>query len=226
MKHGPICIIPSRIFHLEGIEPYDVAVLAALAAYANKEGYCFPHQSTIAALLKRHRTCISRCLVKLERLGVLSSRDRGGRGKTYKIFYDHLHHSPGVIPSHTTGADATNQVCVRHTQKDKDKDDSQLNATASGVTEYDFEEKFGVRLAPAAQGLNLERVFSIFFKFKLDAESAQLVLLEFQATSDSGKMKTDPFDTLAALANLASNSRLNLSKRGEKVRQESGPLWT
>jgi hypothetical protein len=225
MGHGHLCVIPARIFDIEGVDPSDVAVLAALAAFADKDGFCFPRQATIGALLRRDRTWVSRRLAKLERLGVLESQDRSGRGKEYRIQYNHISRTPDVQPSHTRCVDGEHLECDVHTQKDKKKELFKHNATLSGVTEFDYEREFGIQLPPATQGMNLNRVFSILLKFKLDTEAAQLVLLEFQALADAGKLKQSPFDTLAALATVASRGQLRLSARGEKVRQKLGGLW-
>jgi len=225
MKHGPICIIPARVFYIDGIDPPDIAALTALAAFANKEGFCFPRQATIGALLRRDRTWISRRLAKLEKLGVLESQDRSGRGKKYTIQFEHNSRTPDVQPSHTCSANEAKQMCRSLTQKEKEKGIFKHNATRSGVTEFDYEREFGIQLPPATKNMNQNRIFSILLKFKLDTEAAQLVLLEFQALADAGKLKKCPFDTLAALATVASRAQLRLSARGEKVRQKLGGLW-
>lgn len=60
-----------------------LAVLSALATFANRQGRCWPSQTTLAAKLKRSRAWVNKTLGRLADIGLIAVRDRwsenGGR---------------------------------------------------------------------------------------------------------------------------------------------------
>lgn len=60
-----------------------LAMLCALATFANRQGRCWPSQTTLAAKLKRSRAWVNKTLARLSDAGLVTARDRwsenGGR---------------------------------------------------------------------------------------------------------------------------------------------------
>jgi len=67
-----------------GVQADHFCVLAALATYADEEGFCEPSQKTLARWLQRSRPWVNRVIAELEELGVLikTARTRGNGGTT------------------------------------------------------------------------------------------------------------------------------------------------
>lgn len=75
--------IPAWWLGHPAIDADGLAVLAALATYANVRGECWPSQATLAAALKRSRSTVNRILGHLAESGVIAMQPRrsasGGR---------------------------------------------------------------------------------------------------------------------------------------------------
>lgn len=75
--------VPSWWLDHPAVDADALAVLTALSSFANRQGRCWPSQTTLAAKLKRGRAWVNRIIARLEDAGLLTSRDRwsenGGR---------------------------------------------------------------------------------------------------------------------------------------------------
>lgn len=75
--------IPSWWLDHPEIDADALAMLSALATFANRQGRCWPSQTTLAAKLKRSRAWVNKTLAKLADAGLIAVRDRwsenGGR---------------------------------------------------------------------------------------------------------------------------------------------------
>ncbi len=71
--------IPAWWLDHPDLEADGLAVLAALATFADEHGVCWPSQSTLAAKLKRSRPTINRILQRLDDMGLVSIEHRRGR---------------------------------------------------------------------------------------------------------------------------------------------------
>jgi len=68
--------IPNHLFSVPGMDANTWALLNALAHYANKEGYCFPSQSTLGEDLGRSRAWVNKYISKLVEMGVIEKQQR------------------------------------------------------------------------------------------------------------------------------------------------------
>lgn len=75
--------VPSWWLDHPDIDADALAVLSALATFANRQGRCWPSQTTLAAKLKRSRAWVNKTLGRLADAGLIVARDRwsenGGR---------------------------------------------------------------------------------------------------------------------------------------------------
>lgn len=75
--------VPSWWLDHPDIDADALAVLSALATFANRQGRCWPSQTTLAAKLKRSRAWVNKTLGRLADAGLIAVRDRwsenGGR---------------------------------------------------------------------------------------------------------------------------------------------------
>jgi predicted transcriptional regulator len=80
-------IIPAVVFDAD-LTPQDIALLALLSTYANKEGYCYPSYETIADKLNRSKAWVSQRVSKLEAEGFLKISMRKGQKYGFTLVYD------------------------------------------------------------------------------------------------------------------------------------------
>ncbi len=80
--------IPAWWLDHPNLDADGLAVLAALATYADDEGTCWPSQSTLAAKLKRSRPTINRILQRLDEIGLVEIvHRRGSNGARLSCLY-------------------------------------------------------------------------------------------------------------------------------------------
>jgi hypothetical protein len=90
-------IIPARAFYDKALSKSSVMILGVLGMYGDKDGYCYPSQTTIASHIGVSRQAVQKCLGELSRLGYLQIQNRFDTDKSkitslYRILYD------GVLP--------------------------------------------------------------------------------------------------------------------------------
>jgi hypothetical protein len=113
--------------HHPGLDADHYGILAALATYADDNGYCEPSQATLARLVKRSRPWVNRVIGDLACAGILTKqvRSRGNGGNTscrYRLA--DLPPDSGVcpvtspVPAHDSPChvDDRNQHDSKHTQ--------------------------------------------------------------------------------------------------------------
>lgn len=115
--------IPAWWLDHPDLDADGLAVLAALATYADAGGVCWPSQSTLADKLKRSRPTVNRILQRLEGLGLVRIEPRRGAdgarlSSRYRLALEPLA-GAGVRPD--TGADrddsAANPGCSPASQE-------------------------------------------------------------------------------------------------------------
>ncbi|HEY0835932.1 MAG TPA: helix-turn-helix domain-containing protein [Azospirillum sp.] len=102
-----------------------LAVLAALATFADEQGVCWPSQSTLAAKLKRSRPTINRILQRLDDMGLVAiehrrARDGGRLSCLYRLRF--------------VREDAA-EPAGRTAEKPTDRDDSPANAPCPSASQ-------------------------------------------------------------------------------------------
>lgn len=73
------------LFEVEEISPSERLVLTYICAYANKNGSCYPSQSTISKKSGLSRATVNSAIKNLENKGLLASSGQTGSSKTYQI---------------------------------------------------------------------------------------------------------------------------------------------
>ncbi|KAA0679760.1 helix-turn-helix domain-containing protein [Roseomonas genomospecies 6] len=97
--------IPAWWLGHPAIDADGLAVLAALATYANARGECWPSQATLAAALKRSRSTVNRILGHLAESGVIEMEARrSASGGRLSCLY-RLRLVPGEGPIPAAGAE-------------------------------------------------------------------------------------------------------------------------
>jgi hypothetical protein len=91
---GRFAVIPTTAVLDPELHPTAIRVLAVLASYADKEGWCWPSQTTLGESLGVSRQAIQRQLAHLEDRGYIESArqaraDGGETSKKYRIRYDY-----------------------------------------------------------------------------------------------------------------------------------------
>jgi hypothetical protein len=80
------------------VGPDELAMLALLSLYANRDGSCWPSQSTLADRLKRSRSWVIRVLNRLEKLGLVARSQRhAARGRRATCLYTLAGHAEAVV---------------------------------------------------------------------------------------------------------------------------------
>jgi hypothetical protein len=80
------------------VGPDELAMLALLSLYANRDGSCWPSQSTLADRLKRSRSWVIRVLNRLERLDLVArSQRQAARGRRATCLYTLAGHAEAVV---------------------------------------------------------------------------------------------------------------------------------
>ncbi|PWC90624.1 hypothetical protein AEJ54_20075 [Azospirillum sp. Sp 7] len=93
--------IPAWWLGHPAIDADGLAVLAALATYANARGECWPSQATLATALKRSRSTVNRILGHLAESGVIAreSRRSASGGRLSCLYRLRLVPGDGAIPA-------------------------------------------------------------------------------------------------------------------------------
>jgi len=110
--------IPAWWLEHPDLDADGLAVLAALATFADETGLCWPSQSTLAAKLKRSRPTINRILQGLSDIGLVSIEHRRGRdGARLSCLYRlrFVQEGQGVL------------VAAESSVRTADRDDSEVN---------------------------------------------------------------------------------------------------
>ena len=95
--------VPSWWLDHPDVDADALAVLAALATFANRQGRCWPSQATLAAKLKRSRAWVNKTLARLVDAGLVDARDRWSEnGGRLSCLYE-LKTAPNA-PCHAGGA--------------------------------------------------------------------------------------------------------------------------
>lgn len=83
------------------IDADAMAVLAALSTYADRDGRCWPSQTTLANLLKRSRSWVNKVITRLNSIGLIEVRDRwsanGGRLSSLYQLTDQQSGEPAAV---------------------------------------------------------------------------------------------------------------------------------
>lgn len=100
MEHGRFSIIPARAFDPEsGLNAGAILVLGVLGTYSDRDGWCYPSQSTIGDRLGISRQSVIRHLSLLEEKGFITrnSRQRPNGSNTscmYRVIFDVFNDEP------------------------------------------------------------------------------------------------------------------------------------
>lgn len=81
-------ILPVRALRDPALTAGDKLTLAALGAYTNRDGWCWPSVSTLAADCGMHERNVQRALRRLTDAGYLLVESRDGRSSRYHVQYD------------------------------------------------------------------------------------------------------------------------------------------
>lgn len=88
-----LSILPSRAMFDKRMTPMSLLVLGMLCTYADREGWCFPSQSTLSKLLGISRRTVNRHVGNLTKWGYLTSEQRTRENGSltsnlYRVMYD------------------------------------------------------------------------------------------------------------------------------------------
>lgn len=94
--------VPSWWLDHPDIDADALAVLSALATFANRQGRCWPSQTTLAAKLKRSRAWVNKTLGRLADAGLIAVRDRWSEngGRLSSLYELQTTPAPGASVSH------------------------------------------------------------------------------------------------------------------------------
>ena len=102
-------VVPTLAILDKSITHAELRVFSLLCSYADKNGYCYPSQKTLAEQLGIAREGMNRHIRSLEKTGWIKSvqrfrADGSKRSKLYSILYDHMgsdgEHQEGVVTEH------------------------------------------------------------------------------------------------------------------------------
>lgn len=103
------CVIQTRWFDLPMFGVAEAATVAALDAFADKDGWCWPSQATIGEMLKKSPAWVRNAIAALEGMGIIEKQvryDAGGNLLTCK--YRVIHDAHRGDTANDTGQPATN----------------------------------------------------------------------------------------------------------------------
>lgn len=113
--------IPAWWMEHDGVDADGVAVLAALATFADRQGRCWPSQTTLAGKLKRSRAWVNKTIAKLAEAGLVEVKDRwsdsGGRLSSLYVLALEQNGEPArqpKKPEHRTVQSATRRTPAPH----------------------------------------------------------------------------------------------------------------
>jgi hypothetical protein len=119
-------IVPASVFDDERMDAGLIAVLLLLSTYADRHGWCWPKQETLARQLRLSRTTTNGYVKRLVELGYVESR-RERNGCCYRLLYDRCrpdrHQMSAGPTSDVDGADITykDEQPKEHTIEQKTK---------------------------------------------------------------------------------------------------------
>lgn len=120
--------IPAWWLDHPDLDADGLAVLAALATYADENGLCWPSQSTLAAKLKRSRPTVNRILRRLDEIGLVTVGHRRGRdGARLSCLYRLRFEPETTEPAHGVGA--------------RDRDDSASDAPCPAASQEQLQSE-------------------------------------------------------------------------------------
>ncbi len=96
-RSNRLSIIPARAVFDERLRRTDLALLCALAAYANRKGRCWPATTTLASDLQISTSMFRRCRRNLETCGYIKTKHQAGQRSVYSIIREAT--DPGHIGS-------------------------------------------------------------------------------------------------------------------------------
>lgn len=90
---GRFSVVPSRAFFDRRLDGTDMLVLGLICSYADRDGWCFPSQSTMSKLLGISKRTVIRHVQKLVDNGYIVSRRRtrengSSTSNLYRVLYD------------------------------------------------------------------------------------------------------------------------------------------
>ena len=121
MSDNRFAAIPTAALEDERITSTDIAVLAALARFADRHGWCYPKQDDLARLSRVRRETVNRRIRELCKMGYVQKTNRTlpGRGKVgnqYRVVFDirnaepdQAHPETVVIQDHNAQSDLRSQ---------------------------------------------------------------------------------------------------------------------
>lgn len=122
---GRFVILPSALVSDRRIGDAGFRVLAALSTYADRDGWCWPSQTTLAADVSTSRRAVRRQLDLLEQTGYIEGRrrvhdDGSESSKMFRLLYDLDHRratrqSPPAPDAPTTGTSRAGTGALRAT---------------------------------------------------------------------------------------------------------------
>lgn len=100
-RSGYFVIVPVAAAEDSRLSPAAFRVLALLSSYADRDGWCWPSQKTLAERLGHTRQAVQQHITQLEALGYLKSERRFGptgieTSKKYRLVYDELGGKPSL----------------------------------------------------------------------------------------------------------------------------------
>lgn len=111
-------IIPASVFD-HGLTPQEIALLALLSTYADRNGWCFPKYQTIADGLSRSKAWVSENMSNLESAGFLKvSKSKRGVLR-YKLLYDTVQPSEQGVQPAERHLNSTNEHTINKRKKQK-----------------------------------------------------------------------------------------------------------
>ncbi len=195
-QHGRLTIFQAAAVDDPRLGHAAFRVLAALGAYSDPEGWCWPKQATLAERLRISQQAVSKSLRQLADLGYIEVHQqtdaRGMRvGAKYRLRLDHFPPQPQVVPlqrevvadttsevvADTTSevvADTTSEVVAltSHTQRPKKNDPRRTTQAAPARLEAGFAQ-FWQRW-PKKEGR--ERALRVWLKLAPDGDTMQAIL--------------------------------------------------
>ncbi len=125
MSDNRFAAIPTAALEDERITATDIAVLAALARYADKHGWCYPKQDDLARLARMRRETVNRRINVLCKLGYVEKTGRtlpgkGKIGNQYRVVLDVKRAEPDQFYPETNVILDHNGQCDPRSQRNND----------------------------------------------------------------------------------------------------------
>lgn len=106
------CVIQTRWFDLPMFGVAEAALVAALDAFSDKDGWCWPSQGTLATMLKKSRPWVIETMKALVGMGIIEKQSRKSPdGNTITCMYRVLHDSFRECQQDDTPCQPTDHPC-------------------------------------------------------------------------------------------------------------------